>query len=162
MRAEGAWRRFVYQSLTPYSLIYATRYQSLPILVGDSRDRPESSRQFGSPAPWSGSTRARGRFSAQFVAQRWRGAGGLVARKRRSCRFRFVLCRTDRARRAPAGWPETGSVWAPCSLRRQGRRGSAQNVQGREIRQGHGLLVLGCRQRVRINAICGSGDDPRD
>jgi hypothetical protein len=45
----------------------------------------------------------------------------------------------------------------------KGAKDRREKSKVREIRQsGHGLLVLECRQRVRMSAPHGSEDDPRD
>ena len=75
-------------------------------------------------------------------------------RRRRSCRCRFVRCRTGRARRAPAGWPGIGSAWVPHSLLRRARQGwGGKSKVGETGQVGNGLSVSVCQQCVRVNAL---------
>jgi hypothetical protein len=77
-------------------------------------------------------------------------------RRRRSCRCRFVRCRTGRARREPAGWPgidRSGCRVAFCGERAKDRRGKSKVGETGQV--GNGLSVSVCRQCVRVNALRG-------
>jgi hypothetical protein len=75
---------------------------------------------------------------------------GLAARRRRSCRYRFARYHTDRARRAPAGWPGIEWAWVPHSLLRRGRKDRrGKSKVGKIGQDGNRLSVSGCRQCVR-------------
>ena len=92
----------------------------------------------------------------RLAVERRRGAGGLVMRRRRSCRCRFVRCRTGRARREPAGWPgidRSGCRVAFCGERAKDRRGKFKVGETGQV--GNGLSVSVCRQCVRVNALRG-------
>ena len=77
-------------------------------------------------------------------------------RRRRSCRCRFVRCRTGRARRFSAGWPgidRSGCRVAFCGERAKDRRGKSKVGETGQV--GNSLSVSVCRQCVRVNALRG-------